>query len=412
MSMPSDPTVYEGRLSDGRTAATMRVGVRLAQEGLLILHLLPDGEPNTPLAWPYAGLRSGVPLHAGAPDVLLSLGPAGAETLFVPDPDFSTALLKRAGSLSTGRQRLAGLRPGAVFATLVAAIVGTVWYLELQPLQAVARLMPQQMRETMGRNVVTSLTGQMRVCETAPGRAALDRLTQRLLAAASDPPIPVQVVVVDWGLVNAFTAPGGQLILTRGLIETAGSPDEVAGVLAHELGHALELHPETGLIRALALGVAADLFFAGASGTTNLGLLLAELRYSRDAEREADAHAVRILKSAGVSSKGFADFFERLEPEAKADKSNKGKGDGTTTRLLTILSTHPLTKERVAMVRGQPTYPVTPALAEADWIALRQMCGTRPAPTPARRPGAQQRPSSGSQQPPGGSQGDGRGTNL
>jgi Zn-dependent protease with chaperone function len=412
MSMPSDPTVYEGRLSDGRTAASIRVAVRLDEQGVEILQYLPAGAPQTPLVWPYAGLRSGVPLNAGAPDVLLSLKPAGAETLFVADPRFSAALLKRAGGLSAARQRLTGLRPGAAFAALVAAVVGSVWYFDLQPLQTVARLMPQQVRETMGRNVVTSFTGQMRVCETAPGRAALDRLTQRMLTAASDPPIPVRVIVVDWDLVNAFAAPGGHLMLTRGLIETAGSPEEVAGVLAHELGHALELHPETGLIRSMALGIAANLFFAGSSNTTNLGLLLAELRYSRTAEREADAHAVRILKAAGIAAKGFADFFERLEPDAKAEKSNQTKDESTTTRLLTILSTHPLTKERVAMVRAQPPYPATPALAEADWIALRQICGTRPAPTPARRPGAQQRPSSGSQPPPGGSQGDGRGTDL
>jgi Zn-dependent protease with chaperone function len=411
MSMPSDPTVYEGSLSDGRTAASLRVAVRLGEQGVEILQYLPAGTPQTALVWPYAGLRSGVPLNAGAPDVLLSLKPAGAETLFVADPRFSGALLKRAGGLSAARQRLAGLRPGAVFAALVAAVVGSVWYFDLQPMQTMARLMPQQVRETMGRNVVTSLTGQMRVCETAPGRVALDRLTQRILTAASDPPIPVRVVVVDWDLVNAFAAPGGQLILTRGLIETAGSPEEVAGVLAHELGHALELHPETGLIRSMALGIAANLFFAGSSNTTNLGLLLAELRYSRAAEREADAHAVRILKTAGIAAKGFADFFERLQPDAKAEKRSKTKDESTTTRLLTILSTHPLTKERVAMVRGQPPYPATPALADADWITLRQICGTRPARTPAR-PGTQQRPSPGSQQPSGGSQGDGRGTDL
>jgi predicted Zn-dependent protease len=403
MSMPSDPTVYEGRLGDGRTAASMHVAVRLGEQGIEILQYLPAGALQTPLVWPYASLRSGVPLDAGAPDVLLGLKPAGAETLYVADPHFSAALLKRAGGLSAARQRLAGLRPGAVFAALVAAVVGTVWSFDLQPLQTVARLMPQQMRDTMGRNVVGQLTSHMRVCETTPGRDALDRLTQRLLTAASDQPIPVRVVVINWSLVNAFAAPGGHLILTRGLIETAGSSDEVAGVLAHELGHTLELHPETGLIRGVALGVAADLVFAGSSSTTNLGVMLADLRYTRVAEREADTHAVRILKNAGISPKGFADFFERLEPEAKAEKGKKPKDDDGTTRLLTILSSHPLTKERVAMVRGQPAYPATPALADADWIALRQMCGTRPAPAP-QRPSTKKRP--------GGSQGDGRGADL
>ena len=55
--------------------------------------------------------------------------------------------------------------------------------------------------------------------------------------------MPVRVVLLDWRLVNAFAVPGGQIILTRGLVQTAGSPDEVAGVLAHELGHASSCIP-------------------------------------------------------------------------------------------------------------------------------------------------------------------------
>ena len=117
-----------------------------------------------------------------------------------------------------------------------------------------------------------------------------------------------------------LAAPGGQIILTRGLVQTAGSPDEVAGVLAHELGHALELHPETGIVRAMGLAAATQLIFAGSAGTvSNVGMVLTQLRYTRIAEREADAHAVRMLKGAGISAKGFGDFFERLEGKAAGD---------------------------------------------------------------------------------------------
>ena len=55
--------------------------------------------------------------------------------------------------------------------------------------------------------------------------------------------------MIDWALVNAFATPGGQIIMTRGLVQKAGSPDEVAGVLAHEIGHTIELHPEAGLVQ-------------------------------------------------------------------------------------------------------------------------------------------------------------------
>ena len=156
------------------------------------------------------------------------------------------------------------------------------------------------------------------------------------------------------------------------------------------MGHGLELHPETAIIRAIGLGAAVDLMLGGSSGTlANIGVLLAQLGYSRVAEREADAHAVRILRSAGIAARGFGDFFERLEPKRVQNATGakgESKSDRVGTRLLTIISTHPLTEERIAMVRAQPAYAATPALSDADWQALRQMCGPPRATPPSRRP--------------------------
>ncbi len=102
-------------------------------------------------------------------------------------------------------------------------------------------------------------------------------------------------------------------MLTRGLIAKADSPDEVAGVLAHEMGHGIEMHPETALVRALGLSAAAELMLGGSGGTlANIGIVLAQLSYTRDAERNADRHALEILKGAGVSAQGLAEFFTRV----------------------------------------------------------------------------------------------------
>src|SRR5262249_22287132 len=158
----------------------------------------------------------------------------------------------------------------------------------------------------------------------------------------------------------------------------ARSSDEVAGVLAHELGHAIELHPETGLVRAMGYTAASQLIFAGSSGTiTNFGVLLTHLRHTRNAEREADQHGVRLLKSAGISSKGFGDFLERMYGGAPTAKPNgKGsKANGPISEGLEVISTHPPTEERITMVRAQPSYPATPAMSEEDWRALRDACG-------------------------------------
>ena len=401
MSMPSDPTLYDGKLSDGKTAAAIAVRARLGEAGL---EILAAGERRTALVWPYGELKSNVPLKADAPDVVLSLKPNGSQTLFIANPAFSQGLLARANGLSPTRQRLLNLRPGIAAVAIVAALAGSVRFLELHPAQTIARMLPQQTREAMGRSVVAQLTGHMKQCESGPGRVALDRLTQRLTSAASENPTPVRVLMVDWALVNAFATPGGQIIMTRGLVQKANSPDEVAGVLAHEIGHTLELHPETGLVRAMGLAAAAQLVFAGTTGTaTNIGLLLTQLRYTRVAEREADAHAIRTLKKAGISPKGFGDFFERLEPKtanapAKSDEEKKAeekKKVSLGSRIFTseILRTHPATGDRLALVRAQPAYAATPALSDDDWRALREMCGSVTiAPRPAT-PSAAERPS-------------------
>ena len=123
----------------------------------------------------------------------------------------------------------------------------------------------------------------------------------------------------------------------------------------------------------MGLSAAAQLVFAGTTGTaTNIGLLLTQLRYTRVAEREADGHAMRMLKNAGISAKGFGDFFERLEPKRANPAGQDGRTEerrekkkvslGSRIFASEILRTHPLTAERLALVRAQPAYPATPAL--------------------------------------------------
>lgn len=404
MSTASDLNLFPASLGDGRTAAAAPVQVRFRETGL---EIAAPGDRRTVLLWPYSELRSSVPLLAGAPDVLLSRATGGAESLFVADRDFSRLLLARAKFLGAGRQRLQALRPGIAVLAMVVVAIALARFLEFRPAQTVAKLLPQQTREAMGRSVVAQLTGNMRHCESAAGRTALNKLTRRLTAAAAEGAADVRVVMVDWNLVNAFAAPGGQIIMTRGLVQKAVSPDEVAGVLAHEIGHTLELHPEAGLVRAMGLTAAAQLIFAGSTGTaTNIGILLTQMRYTRVAEREADAHALRILRNAGISAKGFGDFFERLDPnppaagEAAAKKDGDAKKEeskpptGIARRIFEseILRTHPLTKDRLAAARAQPPYAATPALDDADWQALQTMCGAaviappRPgAPSPSQR---------------------------
>lgn len=366
MSMHSDaPGPWQGSFSDGRAPVSTPVSVRLGTDGLVFEG---DGWPK-PRVWSYRQLSANAPLKSRAKDVLLRSTAHDGQTLYLQGQGFAASLLAKAPELSPARQRLRWMQPGLMVVAAVAAFAAGIAFSGYSPAQSLAKRLPEGARDSMGASVVTSLTSKYRVCETPASRAALQRLTLRLAKAAQKDPFRVKVRVVDWGLVNAFAVPGGHIVLTRGLLHTAGSPDEVAGVLAHELGHALELHPETSLVRSAGLGAAVQLMFAGSAGTmTNIGLLVTEIQYTRVAEHEADAHAVRILRNAGISAKGFADFFKRIDSPAERSVFNSA-----------VVRTHPLTAERIAFVNAQPSYPATPALSADDWKALQSACGTPPA---------------------------------
>lgn len=355
---------FAASLNEGRAPIAASVAVRFAADGLEI-HKPGDAYARL---WPYSQLRSNVPVARDATDVVLSLAPNTTESLFVSDPAFVTQLLAHAPALSVARRRWRALQPGLAVLAAVLAIVLTARALELHPAQAVARLMPPETRRALGQRALASLTGLRRVCETPASRLALDRLTRRLLAETPDSVLTARVDVLDWSLVTAVALPGGRIVLTHGLLQQARSPDEVAGVLAHALGHAMALHPETSVVRAIGPAATVQLLLTGAmDSAAGLGLALAELRHTRRAEREADLYALRLLKQTAVSAQGLADFYERLD--AARPKS------GQQTRPPELLRTHPPAADRIARIRSGPPYDATPALLDEDWQALRQACG-------------------------------------
>lgn len=362
MSMHSDlfHQRFEARFSDGKTAGSHELMVELTERGILI----PLEGTAEPLIWPYGALATAEPLTDHAIDALVTYSYQPGATLFIPGPRFARALARLAPQLTASAERWRSARPWLWGAAATVAIVILVWLSDLSPAHTLAAMMPDNIRSAMGRQVVESMSEGRAICTADAGQEALRKLTDRLSAATKSQK-NFSVVVIDWGLVNAFATPGENIVMTSGLLQSAQSPDEIAGVLAHEMGHGIELHPESGLVRAMGLAAAAELVFGGGGGTlSNIGILLVQLSYSREAEREADEHALRILRISGISPKGFARFFERM---SKSDGLGSGGLGG-------MLSTHPDTDERLSKALRSGGYASTPALNSADWAALKSIC--------------------------------------
>ena len=186
------------------------------------------------------------------------------------------------------------------------------------------------------------------------------------MIAAAGSPFQVTVRVIPRKTVNAFAAPGGQVVLFSGLIEKAESPEEVAGVMAHEIAHATERHPMQSMLRAagvflLAALLVGDTSTLGAFASEGAKVLLV-LSYSRDTEREADRIGMELLNRAGIRGDGLVHFFARLQEEAK------GKD-----RLPVLFASHPMHAERVERLKLLAT-GTQAALSPKQWRALRGIC--------------------------------------
>lgn len=152
--------------------------------------------------------------------------------------------------------------------------------------------------------------------------------------------------VLNSPIVNAFALPGGYVYVTRGLIALANNEAELAGVLAHEVGHVTARHTAQRMTRATVLGLGGAILgaaFGVPQELTNLGSELYLRSFSRDQEYEADLLGVRYLTRAGYDPYAQANFLASLDAYTKLTAKLSGNGD----RPPEFLATHPNTPERV-----------------------------------------------------------------
>lgn len=179
-------------------------------------------------------------------------------------------------------------------------------------------------------------------------RAALQYLNQIGRRIAAQTPMgnrPWDFFIVDDPAVNAFNLPGGLVYVNRGLIAEADSLDQLAGVLAHEIGHGASRHGTQLMTRSYGYNMLASLLLGRDAGQGKR--LLAQVvgagvltDYSRDAEREADRLGVEYAYRAGYNPRGAADFFRQL-----LDMRQR-----RPTKVEQFFASHPLTEERISNV--------------------------------------------------------------
>ncbi len=237
-----------------------------------------------------------------------------------------------------------------------------------------ARWIPPEREAAFGRGLLNQFTkifaegdAEPALCSGPVADAALAQLAVGLLGQ-TDLPYPVEVHVLNHPMINAFALPGGQVVLMRGLIDEAEDGDEVAAVLAHEIGHVVAHDPTRIALRAAGSAGLLSMFFgdfAGGSVVAVLSEQLMQASYTRDAEAAADEFGHKALDANGLSPAAMARFFERLQAE-------HGDTDGPVAAFLS----HPRLVDRIAAAGAASDGPtLVSAFSDDEWRALREICG-------------------------------------
>lgn len=369
-------TDWEGYYLDGRTAARQRVTIRIMRLGLHV-----TTEKGETLWWPYEEIHQTQGFYAGE-QVRLERGGEFAEVLLVSDATFLTNLHRMALNLAKKFHNPAHRRIRAKI-TLLAALsiiaITVIFYLWGFPALATlaASRVPVSWEEHLGRSVVEQLAPPGTRCTDPARTQVIDEIIKVLTSPLPTSPYKFHVIVVNSPIFNAFAAPGGYIVLFHGLLEQTRTPEELAGVLAHELQHILQRHSTRALIHHVSTGLFLAALTGDVSGATAYGLeaarIVGMLQYSRLNEEEADMAGMRMILDANIDPKGMIAFFELLRKESPA-----------TPAFLKYISTHPSTEDRIQRLKllaGKSESRPVKMLQDYDWNDIKKICETldRPA---------------------------------
>jgi Zn-dependent protease with chaperone function len=360
-----------GIFFDGHTNARHAVAVALRTDAVEIS--APDG--GILAAWPFSEIA---PLTT--PEGVLRLGRAKSKEvarLEIRDASLASELMGLAKRPDrTGltdrrtRAKVACWGVAAVLSLGASAIWGVPYVAERVaphlPVAAEIRLgdaVDGQVRRVLG----AGNSDKPFECGAGPGheagRAAFAKLIGTLENAA-DLPVPVRAAVVRTPAVNAIALPGGRVYLFDGLLSQARSPDEIAGVLGHELGHVAHRDGTKSVLEAGGISLLFGMLlgdFTGGGAAVMAAQVVLRSSNSRDKEAAADAFGAALVSKVGGDPKALAGMFERLS----------GKGPQTPHFLLD----HPDAKERATAI-GQVAPPAAKKtlLTTQEWAALKRIC--------------------------------------
>ncbi|MEC4674681.1 MAG: M48 family metallopeptidase [Nitrospirota bacterium] len=365
------PTTWEGQYFDGQSPVPQLARIEILGTSLEITTINEER-----LSWPFQEIRQTQGHYTGE-EVRLERQSHSGEVLVIKDIHFLTALHHL---IPTHVRHFHNPRTRShrIWLTFGAGVIALplLWLLYAKGVPALAGpltyFIPHTWEQSLGKALFTEIVPGNTQCTDHRIQQKIDALLDALVGKIGPTPHSFQVTIVDQPIMNAVALPGGSIIIFRGLLEKTETPEELAGVLAHEIQHILQRHGMRLLVQNMTLGLIIGALTGDVSGIMAFVLegthMLQSLSYSRAAEEEADQKGMELLLKTGINPKGMLSFFEYMQTQ-RADHDND--------HLWQYLSTHPLPQDRTTNLEhlaSQEDATYRPLFPLDDWKQLILLC--------------------------------------
>jgi len=337
---------YQAKYYDGKRPLSIPVTWELREESLVVIF-----ENGGVMNWPFSDLKQDES-HNTAIVILNQLTHEKIE-LVTGEENLPRHLLKRNKIRFSSK---------LMFTFMGGIIVLLTFFWLSMPLLSnyIAQKIPFEHEKALGDKLLTNFIREGKICQ--PSKEAEIALKKMIMLL--DPANKVDIKIMESPEVNAFTFPGGKILIMNGLLKNVKSSDELAGVMAHEISHVRRRHVLQKIINALSIFLTIHFFAGDFSSVVALDpstlAAIGALTFDRRMEREADQDALESLIKLGINPESMVSFFKR---EASLPES------------LNFLSTHPGDEERILLfgsrkIKSHSVSPLTPT----EWKSLQSYC--------------------------------------
>ena len=353
-------------------ALTGRKGgtISLEQDRVVFFH---DDSLQAQFDLPYLGLRISVSgenshhyflNHPSKPEQEICVQtPEPIETLAA----FGVSAAQDAISKSSQRKKSRLARLSSVGVILFFLFFGIPWMISLLPATVINSMVTLEKEKALGTIILPLTAGN--AIEEHPSLEPLLKISKKIISTNPElQSLDLRLHISKDPVSNAFALPGQMIVVNTGLLEEADTWQEVAGVLAHEIGHIEQRHN----LRALAgkagilIGMGCIALFTGPDFAYWLGngSNLISLKYGREDEFSADLRGASFLNQAGIGPEGLIAFLKK--------ELNQHPVRNSWARTFRFFSTHPLIEERIQRLeKAVPRIPPTDPLAELELPPLK-----------------------------------------